>query len=632
MLRIVDLHSHLGVQAAPLVGNLCYTDDLFMYLAPLPQLRGIEDGNSLKGPILPWLRSIDGLNTHDEAFSLAAAGGVTTSLILPGSANAVGGQGFVMKTRPTPERTPTSFLLEPPYNLNGSQTDYSMRPRWRHMKYETARKIKESQDAYCRKVSDGIWEQLGPFPDDLEYEAVVDILRGKVKVQTHCYEAVDIDNFVRLSNEFKFPVAAFHHAHEAYLVPDVLKRAYENVPAIAMFATFARYKRESYRSSEFAARILADEGIKVVMKARNIPFERHVMMLVCFHIYIDWGQVYIEDPLSSDIVIWDSHPLALGATPSQVFIDGIPQLSYRGTPNETTSARPSPKTPNFDVEAALAVKYNGLPPLSHRSHAGLVIFRNITGVWTRTEDGIKSLIQSLTGSAVAVVDKGVVICVEIGQERCSSHLESRLDKLDIDLKGGTLSPALVSFGPSLGLDAIAMEPSATDGAVDDILGPIHGLAAATDLVKASDGLQFGTRDALLAYRAGVSTSITAPISAGFMAGLSSHFSLVSTHKLEQGAVIKDVAAIHIAISSSHSASGVLEGHLTLVCAVDTLDIMATLMQLKHETELQNGGKIMKWTFSGASEAHLLAEELAAANVGVIVQPRPYPYGWEQRRL
>ena len=26
------------------------------------------------------------------------------------------------------------------------------------------------------------------------------------------------------------------------------------------------------------------------------------------------------------IVIWDSHPLALGATPRQVYIDGIPQL------------------------------------------------------------------------------------------------------------------------------------------------------------------------------------------------------------------------------------------------------------------------------------------------------------------
>jgi len=63
-----------------------------------------------------------------------------------------------------------------------------------------------------------------------------------LQVQTHCYEAVDLDDFVRvrefllhvdmiliftqLSNEFEFPVAAFHHAHETYLVPDVLKRAY----------------------------------------------------------------------------------------------------------------------------------------------------------------------------------------------------------------------------------------------------------------------------------------------------------------------------------------------------------------------------------------------------------------------
>lgn len=30
----------------------------------------------------------------------------------------------------------------------------------------------------------------------------------------------------QLSNEFKFPIAAFHHAMEAYLVPDLLKKAY----------------------------------------------------------------------------------------------------------------------------------------------------------------------------------------------------------------------------------------------------------------------------------------------------------------------------------------------------------------------------------------------------------------------
>jgi hypothetical protein len=30
------------------------------------------------------------LNTHDDAYPLSVAGGVTTALILPGSANAIG--------------------------------------------------------------------------------------------------------------------------------------------------------------------------------------------------------------------------------------------------------------------------------------------------------------------------------------------------------------------------------------------------------------------------------------------------------------------------------------------------------------------------------------------------------------
>jgi len=51
---------------------------------------GARDGNSVKGPILPWLRSLDGLNTHDAAYGLARSGGVTSAQILPGSANLIG--------------------------------------------------------------------------------------------------------------------------------------------------------------------------------------------------------------------------------------------------------------------------------------------------------------------------------------------------------------------------------------------------------------------------------------------------------------------------------------------------------------------------------------------------------------
>lgn len=68
---VVDLHSHLAVGSAP-------------------ALHGAQDDNSEKAPAQPWLRSVDAINTHDDGFRLAIAGGVTTSLILPGSADAIG--------------------------------------------------------------------------------------------------------------------------------------------------------------------------------------------------------------------------------------------------------------------------------------------------------------------------------------------------------------------------------------------------------------------------------------------------------------------------------------------------------------------------------------------------------------
>ena len=67
----MDPHSHLGDASSP-------------------AFDGAVDDNSLKGTIQPWLRSVDGLNTHDDSYALSIAGGVTTALVLPGSANAIG--------------------------------------------------------------------------------------------------------------------------------------------------------------------------------------------------------------------------------------------------------------------------------------------------------------------------------------------------------------------------------------------------------------------------------------------------------------------------------------------------------------------------------------------------------------
>jgi len=74
-----------------------------------------------------------------------------------------------------------------------------------------------------------------------------------------------------------------------------------------------------------------------------------------------------------------------------------------------------------------------------------------------------------------------------------------------------------------------------------------------------------------------------------------------------------------------------------VVDVESADIMATLLRLKGEIEHKiffetNLHKNLKFTFSGATEAHLLARELRHANVGVLVHPRPFPYTWGSRRM
>lgn len=125
--------------------------------------------------------------------------------------------------------------------------------------YSEARKVMMAQDAYCLKAEAGLWDSLGNFPDNPKWEMLVDVLRGRVKVWNsrtqvfifhpqvlrqifnQCYEVVDLDGMIRvsayfdtfqqnpfqctqLSNEFKFPIASFHHASEAWLVPELLKR------------------------------------------------------------------------------------------------------------------------------------------------------------------------------------------------------------------------------------------------------------------------------------------------------------------------------------------------------------------------------------------------------------------------
>ncbi|KAG6833912.1 hypothetical protein H0H87_007923 [Tephrocybe sp. NHM501043] len=703
---LVDLHTHLGVLSAPV-------------------LSGAYDLSSVHGPILPWLRSIDGFNTHDESFQLSIAGGVTSAQVLPGSENAIGGQAFMIKLRKTKEGSPTSMIVDPPHTLTGNNSDYN---HWRHLKqacgenlrrygtrpdsmwavrfaYNEARKIKLAQDAYCAKAEAGVWDGLGQFPESLQWEALVDVLRGRVKISNHCYEAVDLDNIVRLSNEFKFPIASFHHASEAWLVPELLKKTWGGTPGIAMFATNHRYKREAYRGSEFAPRVLADEGIPVVMKSdhpvinsRYLLYEAQQAHYFSLPANLSLASVtstpatiaglshrigFLREGADADVVIWDSHPLQLGATPVKVWIDGILQIpvpSKTDEPNnievgkgkEDNEWKAVPSVPNWDKERKKAIEWDGLPPLQSNPIKSRVRFSNVKAVLRRDlkGGGVNAQFNAASDSELGeiIVENGQIVCVGLS---CSTFTGSA--KV-IDLQGGSISPGFMTYGSPLGMEEMAGEPSTGDGIPYDAFA--RNVPSILDdsgaIVRAMDALMFGTRDALTAYRSGI-TLATSSLSKAYyldgtagriISGLSVTFSTGLSHALERGAIVQDIAALHVHIGRPHPliVDGVsvstqiaalrrllfgwetqdketgywfrqaAEGVVPLVIEVDNADIMASLLIVKVEVEDRIGSR-MRMVFSGAAEAHLLAKEIGEAEVGVILrQARPFPTSWDQRRI
>lgn len=179
--------------------------------------------------------------------------------------------------------------------------------------------------------------------------------------------------------------------------------------------------------------------------------------------------------------------------------------------------------PNFDDEAKAAVKYDGVPPLEpNSSPKGTVVLANLSSVYVRAADG--SGIQEVASVRTqdeeplwAVVREGKLVCAGPRAIRC---VQSALtgDAQYMDLEGGSIAPGLTSFGSPLGLLEIEGEASTKDGISPDGLSQsIPGIAGGSNaVVRATDGLQFGTRHALYVLLLSIFTSAMMVLSQSLM--------------------------------------------------------------------------------------------------------------------
>lgn len=222
---IIDMHSHAGVDS-------------------LPNLRGSGDTNEFSSPITPWVRSIDGLYVLDPQIQVIKSGGVTTSLILPGSSNNIAGEAYLIKLAVGKEQgrneiSATDMLADPertwrymkmacgenpkhPSPANGRMTSRMGESFDFRRAFEKARNLVQRQDDWCDKVEAvGIDNMDEYLPEELEWESLAAAMRGQVHINTHCYTVPDLEAMVDHTNEFKFAVRTFHHAHQTFLVPEV---------------------------------------------------------------------------------------------------------------------------------------------------------------------------------------------------------------------------------------------------------------------------------------------------------------------------------------------------------------------------------------------------------------------------
>jgi imidazolonepropionase-like amidohydrolase len=245
---VVDMHSHAGLDDYGGLG---------------------DDTNELSDNITPYVKSIDGFDPLSPAIRLIKSGGVTTSLILPGSGNNMGGEAFVLKMAAgraggraevsqedlfaDPDKTWRYMKMACGENPKGVYGKVGRGPfsrlgegwAFRHA-FEQAREYVQAQDDWCRTAETvGVDNMESYLPSELRWESLGAVLRGQVRVNTHCYTVKDLEAYVRLTNDFKFRVYAFHHAHQTYLVPEVLKRAYGGTPATALFADSSQFKDKS---------------------------------------------------------------------------------------------------------------------------------------------------------------------------------------------------------------------------------------------------------------------------------------------------------------------------------------------------------------------------------------------------
>jgi len=266
---IIDSHSHIALEGAV---------------------------NEMGDLITAEVDVLDIINPEDLNIYYALTGGVTSIHTMHGSANPIGGRGVVLKLRWGGSAEDLIFkgapltskwaLGENPKQSNAIGLGKARYPKTRMGVEEAIRLEFERAKDYMKQWADydlkakavkGQKNAALPLPPKKDYrrEAVADILRGKLWVRCHAYQAEEMASIMRLCKEYGVKLAAFEHGLEGYRITNELV---ENKVAVTTFADFWAYKWEAYNTMPHAAALMAKRGVLVAINSDDAERMRHLFL------------------------------------------------------------------------------------------------------------------------------------------------------------------------------------------------------------------------------------------------------------------------------------------------------------------------------------------------------------------
>ena len=336
---VVDIHSHLGVY-------------------PSPAVNAHSDGNEVTGPVTAEVWAEHGVWPQDPGFDTALASGVTTLHILPGSANLFGGRGVTLRN--VPSRTVQGMKFpDAPYTLKMACGENPKRVYGSQGRAPGSRmgNVAGYREAWQRAVEyrrawNDYWEaaenggDASPPTRNLELDTLMGVLDGEILVQMHCYRADEMVQILDMADEFGYQVTTFHHAVEAYKIPDILA---EHNTCAAVWADWGGFKMEAYDSirenlpithangacamihsdSDLGIQRLNHEVAKALSDGRRMGLEISDAEAVSWFtsnparalgIFDETGS--IEEGKRADLVLWSGHPFSSYALADNVYLDG----------------------------------------------------------------------------------------------------------------------------------------------------------------------------------------------------------------------------------------------------------------------------------------------------------------------